>query len=745
MEILLNKSHPCVLKAAVEFIRIMSDSCQLYDVLLPVAFDRTLSYAAPLDGVAVAVGDYVRVPLGSREVVGVIWQHSTGVAPKNLKNILHRFDAPPMREELRHFIDWVANYTLSPKGLVLRISLAGTQWLEDEPTVQGYTATSQHSEHLNPARTKIMELMRDGQPRRKAQIMREAHSSASTVDKMVEAGLLQLLTMPANPPFGLPDSDHFTPALNASQQHAVKQLCDRTQEQAFSVTLLEGVTGAGKTEVYLEAVSAAIRNGQQALVLLPEIALTKSVLKRLEQRFGAPPQMWHSGLTPAQRARICRAVASGEAKIVVGARSALFLPFANLGLIIADEEHDSSYKQEEMPIYNGRDMAVVRARCAAVAVILVSATPSLETQVNALVGRYHHVRLTERFGGQSLPDVTLVDMVKTPPPKGRFIAPAVEAAISQTLERREQALLFLNRRGYAPLTLCRACGHRFACKSCSAWLVEHRFRKELICHHCGYHEPMPHVCPACKSSGQLVPCGPGVERLQEEAQSLFPEARVCVLSSDSIAPEALQQQLEEVAAGNVDIVVGTQLVAKGHNFPHLTLVGVIDADMSLGTNDPRAAERTFQLLDQVSGRAGRFEKPGRALLQTFEAEHPVMKALAGGSRETFYATERHMREAAKLPPFGRLAALVVSAPERTVAIAYARALAQAFPVQPNARLLGPAEAPLALVRGKHRQRLLLKADIKVNIPILLREWLAVAPKPKAGVMVTVDVDPLNFL
>jgi primosomal protein N' (replication factor Y) len=723
----------------------MSDIPSLVDVLLPVAFDRTLTYAVP-HGMDIAVGDYVTVPLGPRTVTGVVWGFSQGKPPRGLKPLQSRFDCPSMPPELRALIDWVANYTLSPKGMVLRMALGGGEWLENEaPSRVIIKAENAGATGLTPARSRVLAVVADGVGRSKAELSRQAGTSAGVIDGLLRLGLLREDVQPLAPIGCGLQPTHEVTALNERQQAAAYDLVAAVADETFSVTLLEGVTGSGKTEVYLEAVAESLRRNRQALILLPEIALTRALLARIEARFGATPAVWHSHLSSVRRARTCRAIAAGSAQIVVGARSALFLPFARLGIIIVDEEHDTSFKQEETPIYNGRDMAVVRGRNAQVPVVLVSATPSLETQVNARNGRYKRAILPQRFGERALPSVQIVDLVKSPPPKGRFISESLVSAIGETLERGEQALLFLNRRGYAPLTLCRKCGHRFACRDCSAWLVEHRFRKQLTCHHCGHNEPVPSSCPCCGALGELVPCGPGVERLKEEAEALFPNARLAVLSSDLTAPEQMQAELEAVSAGKVDLIIGTQLVTKGHNFLHLTLVGVVDADMGLGTNDPRAAERTFQLLDQVAGRAGRGGKPGHAMLQTFEARHPVMKALASGNRPAFYEAERTMREAAGLPPFGRLAGLVVSATDKNRAIAYARALAGAFPQRDGVRLLGPAEAPLAMVRGRHRQRLLVKTGLDIHLPSLLRLWLAQAPAAKGGVMICVDVDPVSFL
>jgi primosomal protein N' (replication factor Y) len=515
---------------------------------------------------------------------------------------------------------------------------------------------------------------------------------------------------------------------------------------SFHVALLDGVTGSGKTEVYFEAIAENIRRNRQSLILMPEIALTGQFLDRFAQRFGVRPLEWHSELSPRTRARNWAAISGGEAPVVVGARSALFLPYADLGLIIVDEEHDQAYKQDEGAHYHARDMAVVRAHIAKIPIVLASATPSIESEVNARKGRYQRIALPSRFGGQHMPQIEAIDLRREPPVRGRFISPRLAEQIRYAVERREQALLFLNRRGYAPLTLCRACGHRFACTICDAWLVDHRFRQRLVCHHCGFSMPRPNICPHCAAEESLVAVGPGVERLQEEAAALFPGARTMVLSSDLITSvETMRSELNEIAEGRVDIIIGTQLVAKGHNFPRLNLVGVVDADLGLGNGDPRAAERTFQLLNQVIGRAGRDQGRGIGYLQTHQPEHPVMKALVANDREAFYASEIESRERTGYPPFGRLASLIISAGDRPTAEGFARKLASVAPLDERIQVLGPAEAPLAVIKGRYRFRLLVKSLRSVDLSQYLREWLAAGPKTTGNLKLEVDVDPQSFL
>ncbi|MEP0325148.1 replication restart helicase PriA, partial [Bauldia litoralis] len=517
-------------------------------------------------------------------------------------------------------------------------------------------------------------------------------------------------------------------------------------EGGFSVTLLDGITGSGKTEVYFEAVAAALDAGRQVLILIPEIALTGAFLERFAARFGTAPAEWHSEVAPRLRDRVWRGVATGTIRAVIGARSALFLPFRELGLVVVDEEHDLAYKQEDRVFYNARDMAVVRGHLAGFPLVLSSATPSIESRVNADSGRYRRIVLSDRYAEAKLPEIASIDMRANPPERGRFLSPPLVTAVAETLEQKQQALLFLNRRGYAPLTLCRTCGHRFQCPNCSTWLVEHRFRGALLCHHCGHSEPRPDHCPNCGDTESLVAVGPGVERLAEEVAARFPEARTIVMSSDMAGGiQRLRLDLQAIAKGEVDIVIGTQLVAKGHNFPLLTLVGVVDGDLGLAFGDMRAAERTFQLLSQVTGRAGRAGGASRALLQTYAPEHPVIRAIVSGDREAFYKSEIAARRAAGLPPFGRLVGIVISGIDRGETQGYAGAFRRAEPQAESIQVLGPAEAPLAVIRGRHRFRLLVQAPRNTDIQTFLRDWLAAAPRPRGNLRVQIDIDPQSFM
>jgi len=723
-------------------------STRIVDVLVPVALNQAYSYRVPR-GMELRAGDVVGVPLGPREVLAVVWAENANPDPRlhnRLKDVSEKLDVPPLKEELRALVDWVANYTLSARGMVLRMCLRMGEHLGPERVRIGVRLVAEPPKRLTPARRRLIEVLSDGLLHGKSEAAKEAGVSAGVIDGLVDEGTLATEAMPRALPPPPPDPHFAQPEFSRQQRSAVDAMRALAANGSFHVALLDGVTGSGKTEVYFEAVAEVIRRGKQSLILMPEIALTGQFLDRFEQRFGVRPLEWHSELTPRTRARNWAAIAAGEAPVVVGARSALFLPYADLGLIVVDEEHDQAYKQDDGAHYHARDMAVVRAHIAKIPIVLASATPSVETEVNARKARYQRIALPARFGGQHMPQIEAIDLRRDAPPRGRFISPFLAGEMRTAIERREQALLFLNRRGYAPLTLCRACGHRFACTICDAWLVDHRFRQRLVCHHCGFSMPRPQACPNCQAEESLVAVGPGVERLQEEAASLFPDARTMVLSSDLITSiETMRSELSEIAQGRVDIIIGTQLVAKGHHFPRLNLVGVVDADLGLGNGDPRATERTWQLLNQVIGRAGRDQGRGVGYLQTHQPEHPVMKALVACDREAFYQSEIASRERTGYPPFGRLASLIISAGDRPTAEGFARKLVAAAPRDERVQLLGPAEAPLAVIKGRYRFRLLLKSARNFDLSEYLRHWLAAGPKTKGNLKLEVDVDPQSFL
>jgi primosomal protein N' (replication factor Y) len=715
-------------------------------VLLPYPFDRAFDYTLPNGLVTtpdpLSQGTIVTVPLGKRMVPGVVWDDPPDAAmpDQRLKPIAAIIDAPTLPATLRRFIDWVANYTMAPRGEVLALALK-SNLLDRPPDRFGWAATTPPTA-TSPRRQTVLDTLATLDRPETAALAAAAGVSPGIVRAMADAGLLTQIRR--DPGAARLDPDAAPPILSPEQTTAADAIRASIAAKAFSVTLLEGVTGSGKTEIYCEAVAQALRQGRQALVLLPEIALSTQFTARLAARFGAAPTLWHSGLSPATRRANWHAIANGTAQLVLGARSALFLPFTDLGAIIVDEEHEAAYKQEDGVIYHARDMAVVRARLSAAGCILASATPSLESAINAEAGRYRHITLTARHGGAAMPSIETLDLRLAPPPRGKFLSPVLIEALTATLTAGGQSMLFLNRRGYAPLTLCRACGHRVTCPNCTAWLVEHRARISLLCHHCGHTERQPTLCPSCSAEHSFVPIGPGVERIAEEVAELFPDARRIVMASDVITtPEQAAAATRAIIAHDVDIIIGTQMIAKAWHFPDLTLVGVVDADLGLGGGDLRAGERSAQLLHQVAGRAGRAALPGRVILQSFAPDHPVMRALCSGDLAGFRAAEASLREPGHWPPFGRLAGVIISADQAEIADAAANALARTAPAD-DVIVLGPAPAPFAMLRGRHRRRLLLRAPRAIALQPIIRAWLARATLPRAA-RIDIDIDPISFL
>jgi len=661
-----------------------------------------------------------------------------------LKPVAERLDEPSIPPGTLEFVQWAARYSVDAPGQPLAIALRGARAPKPRPE-RVVEATGLAPARLTPARARVLEAA--GTASAPAELARRAGVSTGVVKALVDEGVLAVHLRETAASFDEPDLARAGATLNPSQAAAATELKAMLADGGFQVALLDGVTGSGKTEVYLEAAAAVLGADPQAqvLVLLPEIALTQAVIARIADRFGARPGEWHSDVAPPQRRRVWEAVGAGRCRIVVGARSALFLPYRNLRLIVVDEEHDASYKQEEGFIYQARDLAVARGKIENAAVVLASATPSLESLRNAETGRYRWLRLIARHGAARLPEIGLIDLRDTPPESGRWLSQPLVSATAATLARGEQVLLFLNRRGYAPLVLCKACGERLCAPDTDSWLVEHRYTGRLVCHLTGFSMPKPEACPHCGAKDSLVSIGPGVERVEEEARALFPDARIGVFSSDTAfdAREA-RRLIGAMEEGEIDILVATQAAAKGHNFPNLTLVGVVDADLGLRGGDLRAAERTFQLLAQAAGRAGRKDRPGRALLQTWAPDHMVMQALAAQDRDAFVAAEMAEREAAGLPPFGRLAAVVASGPDAAALEAFVQAMAQAAPNSPGVAVYGPADAPLGLVRGRRRKRFLVRADRGVDLSAYMAAWRA-RVRPPGAIRVAIDIDPYSFL
>lgn len=726
----------------------MGRAVKVASVLIPLPVDEAFDYVVP-DDMAVARGQLVTVPLGPRRITGVVSEvREVPATNRQLKPLAGMLDLPPLPPATLDFLEWAARWTLSPPGEMAALALKALRHAPPKPPLQLVRVAGKAPVRLTPSRAAVLQVLDDGPAMSSAaELGRAAGVSAGVVKGLVDEGVITARPADRAAPFPAPDPHHAPVSLNPDQAEAARQIGEAAGSGQFAAFLLDGVTGSGKTEAYLEAAGQLLvaRPDAQVLILLPEIALTQAVIARIASRFGAAPAEWHSGLTGPRRRQVWDSVAAGECRIVVGARSALFLPFPNLRLLVVDEEHDASYKQEDGLIYQGRDLAVARARFEQAAVVLASATPSLETLGNARQGRYRELRLTARHGTAVLPDIALVDLRASPPEPQTWLSPPLRTAMAETLGRGEQTLLFLNRRGYAPVVLCRACGHRMTAPDTDSWLVEHRYTGRLVCHLTGFSMPKPETCPSCGAKDSLVPVGPGVERVEEEVRSLFPEARTAIFSSDTTPDgRSARDLVEAMERGEIDILVATQAAAKGHNFPNLTLVGVVDADLGLRGGDLRAAERTFQLLMQATGRAGRAERPGRALLQTWTPEHPVLQALAAGDRDSFLATESEERRLAALPPFGRLAALILSGDKADAVEKAAQLLAGAIPNAERLEVYGPADAPLALVRGRRRKRLLVRADRDVDIQAFLRAWLARVKLP-SSVRLAVDVDPYSFL
>jgi len=706
-----------------------------------------LDYRVP-EGMPVEPGSVVVAPLGPRQILGIAWEPerlpAEAVDDARLRPLLSVLPVPPLRAELRRLIEWTADYYCAPLSSVARMVLASGGALRGPSTITEYRLTGGAPERMTPQRERAIAAL-EGEQATLRELSALAGVSEGVLRGLMAQGVLEPVLVDCDRPYPYAAPDHAPPVLSEAQQELAARLVDAVRQARFAPILLDGVTGSGKTEAYFEAVAEALRGGRQVLVLLPEIALTEAFLGRFSGRFGAPPVVWHSSLKSTERRRAWRAIASGEAQVVVGARSALFLPYKRLGLIVVDEAHEVSFKQDEGVRYNARDVAVMRARFEGIPVVLASATPALESLHMAETGTYEKLVLPARYGAAELPRIDLLDLTQEKPEPGRWLAPRLAGELRLRLERGEQSLLFLNRRGYAPLTLCRHCGYRFQCPNCSAWLVEHRLSRRLACHHCGHETRPPETCPECGEADCLVACGPGVERIADEVAEILPEARVALVTSDTLgSPEKAAAFIAQAEGRAIDVIVGTQLVTKGFHFPELTLVGVVDADLGLEGGDLRAAERTYQQVAQVSGRAGRGAKPGEVLIQTRHPDAPVIAALAAGDRDAFYAAETEARRHAGAPPFGRWAAIIVSSEDENEAREAARRIGATRPELPDIAIYGPAPAPMALLRGRYRHRLLINARRSASVQDVIRSWLSALPFPR-GVRVSVDIDPYSFV
>lgn len=731
-----------------------------YSVLFPLPLNQTYTYIRE-ESMDLPVGTFVQAPFGKRRLIGVIWPDpiSETISSTQLKELSKTFpEIAPLTEKAIKFLEWVSKYTMSPRGSVLKMMLSAPEVFEEKTAKMGYKLHADKEKldslRLSESRHRVLSILKEAKaPMLQTDIAKSANVNVSVLKPLIANGIIEQVPM-------LDEEEHlsistFCPVtLSEDQTKAVSHLLDQVHSDDPKPALLDGVTGSGKTEVYFEAIAKVLKEDGQALVLLPEISLSTQWLSRYKERFGVEPTLWHSDLTKAQRRKNWLAVNKGEARVVVGARSALFLPFKNLKFIVVDEEHDGSYKQEESVIYNARDMAIVRAKVEKASIVLASATPSLETIYNCDQGVYDFIHLPERHGGAVLPDIELVDLrepqQKSTVDKGgvkeptHWIAEPLFQACQETLAQEQQVLLYLNRRGYSPLTICKACGERESCPYCTAWLVYHRGRKTLVCHHCGHTVNHHQDCVTCGSKDSLIPCGPGVERVAEEVQKRFPDATYEVISSDVMSnSRRMKQVIEDFADGKIQILIGTQMIAKGYHFPNLTLVGVIDADLGLTGADIRASEKTYQLLHQVAGRSGRETKKGKVLLQTYMPDHPVFQALITHDRDSFLQEEKQVRSFRSMPPYGRLASIIISAGDAPLVEKICKELAKKMPQFKGVEIFGPGPAQLSLIRGKHRWRFLVKTEKEISVQKVIGAWLQDFVLPNS-VRLQIDVDPYSF-
>ncbi len=724
---------------------------RIAQILLPLPLPEAFDYEVP-KSIELGIGDFVKVPLGKTEKIGVVWglgEIAKSANNSNLKEIIAKIEIPPLASDVLKFTDWCAKYLVVQSGIILSQILRPIDAIAPEPQSAKIHLGINKFDTKTKARKAAFDYLSDENyiAQTKGEIAKALGISVSVINTLLQIGAIEeQLSKEAPRTYDL--IANAKPAeLNASQLAAKEIICAAYAKKEYAPFLLDGITGSGKTEVYLEAIGEILEKDKtaQILILLPEIALTQTIIARISERFATTPIEWHTGVSNAKKRRAWRDIANNSARIVIGARSAIFLPFTNLSMIIVDEEHDASYKQDDGLRYNARDLAVVRAKFANSMIVLASATPSLESRNNALSGRYRHLVLSERFGAAVLPNIELIDMKSVPPPKGQWISPLLIEAMADSLMNKEQVLLFLNRRGFAPVVLCSKCGHRMMSPNSSSWLVEHKYSNRLVCHLTGYSIPKPINCPNCHSYDSLVSIGPGVERIAHEAKEIFPKARIEIFSSDSASsPKLVQEMVTRMENGEIDIMVGTQIAAKGHNFPRLTLVGVIDGDLGLKGGDPRAGERTYQLLTQVAGRAGRAGLKGKAIIQTYYPESEAFQALLNGDRETFLQLETDMRAAAGMPPFGRLAALQLMAKSDELATNAAQIASDALFGAHGIEVWGPAPPPLAIIRGWHRKRFLVRAERNIDLSGFMAKWRSKIKLPPS-VRLSIDIEPYSFM
>jgi len=722
-------------------------------VLIPNVINTGYDYRLTMDA---DIGDFVRVTVMNRQYIGVIIGNSdSGLDISKIKPII---DVCNIGHMSKADIDWIykmSQWTLMTPGAVLRLILNVPDAFGAPKTEQLYTFNFDTNMKMTDTRQSVADAFQsnDNEAMSINDIINIAHVGNSVVKGMIKNGSLVCSDVREknNDDFVYEYHDTGNIVLNDEQQLAANTLKSALDKNEFSVHLLDGITGSGKTQVYFDAVLNAYNNGKSVLLMMPEIALTAQFMDRFKQRFGNPPVVWHSNLTSSRRRNIWRGVARGDIRIIVGTRSALFLPWQNLGLVVIDEEHDTSYKQEDMGNYHARDMAILRAKIANFPIILASATPSIETLYNVSLGKYNRIRLTSRFGGAQMPTIETIDMRGIHPEtykigqeeKSGNLSPQLCDEIRDTISQHRQVMLFINRRGFAPIIQCKKCGWVGECPDCSVGLNYHKHLNKMVCHMCGKTMALPQKCPQCNDNVSMR--GAGLERIEEEVHAKFPNARTALVSSDTITSrESLERLVHKMEDGEIDVVIGTQILAKGHHFPNLTLVGVVDADMGLFGTDFRAGEHTFQQLFQVAGRAGRGDFPGRVLLQTYQPEHPVIRAICAGNRDEFMGTDMESRRNAKMPPFGQLIAIIVEADKENTLKKYCTELSNAAPNLNGGKIMGPIAAQIYQIRNWYRMRFLVMGDARANLQPIVRDWLAKVKTP-ANVRIKIDVNPMNFM
>lgn len=725
-------------------------------VLIPNVINTGYDYrlTAPAD-----VGWFVRCTVMNRQYIGVIvGPGDSNLSPSKIKPIIEVCNFGRMSNADIKWIYKMSEWTLMSPGAVLRLIINVPDAFNLPAVEQLYAYNFDADCKMTDARQKVADAFQsnDNDAMSVNDIQTIARVGHSVVKTMIKNGILIPIETREkhNDLYNYKYTDTGTVKLNTEQQNAADTIATAINKNEFAVYLLDGITGSGKTQVYFDSALRAYNMGKSVLLMMPEIALTAQFMSRFEQRFGAPPVVWHSNLTAARRRDIWRGVANGSIKIVVGTRSALFLPWQNLGLIVVDEEHDTSYKQEDMGNYHARDMAVLRAKISNFPVVLASATPSFETLYNVARGKYNRLRLMSRFGGATLPKIETIDMREQRPEPYKTdansdteisgnLSPVLCAKISETLNQHKQVMLFINRRGFAPIVQCKKCGWVAQCPDCSVGMNYHKRLNKLICHMCGKMHDLPSVCPQCGNDVSMR--GAGLEKIEEEVAHKFPFAKTALVSSDTImSREALERLVKKMENGEIDIIIGTQILAKGHHFPNLTLVGVVDADMGLFGTDFRAGEHTFQQLFQVAGRAGRGEFPGHVLLQTFQPEHPVITAICAGNRDEFMKSDMESRRAAKMPPFGQLVAVVIESDKEQTLHKYCKQLSDVAPVLKGGKIMGPIAAQIYQIRNWYRMRFLVSGDANANLQPIVRDWLNKIKQP-ANVRVKIDVNPQNFM